>query len=416
MASRGVLLCMAALALVRPGGALADEVGCLVVGAWDEARGEPQPVIEAVVSTIVNRARARGLSVCDAVMDPAALTGVTPAMHELFSDAASPHGAVTPQAHTGHDAAQLAVVEAAARAAVAGTLTDRSNGATHFYSPSGMRELGLEAAPRWAASMMETAKVGPFVFLRERGLSLPPQSRVAAIEPELAPVPAPKRPQEPIEPDGVLADNAAAATGEIEPVALDPVPLANLQPLPTRRMAPPFQVATTVLDPGSYLDIRKANGGPHFGIVAEASAAELPAQPAPTEQSGDAATPDSAPNSDQPAPTNLVPALPPAPTPTERMPQAPTPLLVPAPTPPRAADAEPRNDWAEPESPPRAWAPPIQPVAEYIPPPRIPSVGYFSPEEGTWLYCRGWGTRAIIMQANGRRLWQPRLSGVRCGT
>src|SRR5579871_3688965 len=138
MASRGALpvLCFAVLAVVRPGSALADEAGCLVVGAWDEARGEPQPVIEAVVSTIVNRARARGISVCDAVMDPAALTGVTPAMHEVFSEAAKPHGTPTPQPHTSHDRDQLAVIQTAAAAAVAGTLSDRSNGATHFYSPS----------------------------------------------------------------------------------------------------------------------------------------------------------------------------------------------------------------------------------------------------------------------------------------
>jgi len=171
---------LAAIALVQPyHNASADEAGCLVVGVWGEARGEPIPVIEAVVSTIVNRARARGLSVCDAVMDPAALTGVTPAMHELFSQAASPHGSITEQPHTGHDRDQLAAVQTAAAAALAGTLPDRSKGATHFYSPAGMRDLGLSAAPSWAASMVHTATVGPFVFLREKGLLPPAQSNLA---------------------------------------------------------------------------------------------------------------------------------------------------------------------------------------------------------------------------------------------
>ncbi|HLG89390.1 MAG TPA: hypothetical protein VKZ79_19600 [Alphaproteobacteria bacterium] len=402
MASRGALpvLCFAVLAVVRPGSALADEAGCLVVGAWDEARGEPAPVIEAVVSTIVNRARARGISVCDAVMDPAALTGVTPAMHEVFSEAATPHGSATPQPHTEHDRSQLAAVEAAARAAIAGTLTDRSNGATHFYSPSGMRELGLEAAPRWAASMVETAKVGPFVFLRERGLPQPPQSRVAALEPELAPVPAPKRPQEPVEPESAAPEAATVDAAAIEPSTFAPLPPARLQSLPIRPAAPPVEIAAAVLDPGSYLDISKAGTGPHFSIVGEASAAELSTEPEP--------------KPDQPSGDEIASALPPAPTPTARMPQAPTPLLPPAPAPPRHS-REVQNDWAQPESPQRSWAP-IQPAAEYIPPPpRIPAFGYFSPESGTWLYCRGWGTRAILVQAHGRRLWQPRPSGVRCG-
>ena len=163
------LLSLTALVAVSPWNfALADEAGCLVIGAWDEARGEPAPVIEAVVSTIVNRARTRGVSVCDAVMDPAALTGVTPAMHELFSEAAKPHNGGTPQPHNDRDRAQLAVVLAAAERAVAGTLPDRTHGATHFYSPSGMRELGLSAEPSWAAAMITTATVGPFVFLREK--------------------------------------------------------------------------------------------------------------------------------------------------------------------------------------------------------------------------------------------------------
>jgi len=109
------IVCLAVLTLSGRG-AFADEVGCLVVGAWDEARGEPAPVIEAVIATIVNRARARGLSVCDAVMDPAALTGVTPAMHELFSEAARPHDEVTPQPHTTRDREQLSVIESAANA------------------------------------------------------------------------------------------------------------------------------------------------------------------------------------------------------------------------------------------------------------------------------------------------------------
>lgn len=205
MASKSAwtLASLAALAMIQTAHcALADEAGCLVVGAWDEARGEPAPVIEAVVSTIVNRARARGLSVCDAVMDPAALSGVTPAMHELFAEAARPRDELTPQPHTRTDRAQLAVVAAAAMKAVAGTLPDRSNGATHFYSPTGMRELGLTDQPSWAASMVQTAKIGPFVFLREKvqspalpvafSASLAPQRRNSAKPVEsVAPVPVP---------------------------------------------------------------------------------------------------------------------------------------------------------------------------------------------------------------------------------
>jgi hypothetical protein len=171
------LLSLAMVAAVELGhAARANEAGCLVVGAWDEARGEPAPVIEAVVSTIVNRARARGVSVCDAVMDPAALSGVTPAMHELFSEAARPRSGMTPQPRNDRDRAQLAVVEAAAQRAVAGTLPDRSFGATHFYSPSGMRALGLSTTPDWASSMTRTAAVGPFIFLKERGQAVPSQT------------------------------------------------------------------------------------------------------------------------------------------------------------------------------------------------------------------------------------------------
>jgi hypothetical protein len=178
------LISFAVLTAAAPfGRALADEAGCLVIGAWDEARGEPAPVIEAVVSTIINRARARGISVCDAVMDPAALTGVTPAMHELFAEAAKPHDGSTPQPHNDQDRAQLAIVLATAERAVAGRLPDPTYGATHFYSPSGMRELGLPSEPDWAAAMVKTATVGPFVFLREKG-----QTVAAEQAPPIVPV------------------------------------------------------------------------------------------------------------------------------------------------------------------------------------------------------------------------------------
>jgi hypothetical protein len=380
-----------------------------VVGAWDEARGEPAPVIEAVVSTIVNRARSRGISVCDAVMDPAALTGVTPAMHEVFSEAASPHGAVTPQPHTEHDRSQLAAVEAAARAAIAGTLADRSNGATHFFSPSGMRELGLEAAPRWAASMVETAKVGPFVFLRERGLPKPPQSHVAALEPELAPVPARTRPQEPVEPEAAAPETPVVDVAAIEPLTFAPLPFAHLQPLPIRPAAPPVEIGAVVLDPGSYLDINKAGTGPRFSIAGEASAAELPQQPATGTPEADAAAASTRAQSE----TAQADPSPEAASETRAVEAAPTRIIPPAPAPPHHSEIA-QNDWAQPQ-PPQAWAP-IQPVAEYVPPPpRIPAFGYFSPETGTWLFCRGEGTRAILVQRRGRRLWRPVWSGVRCG-
>ena len=166
--------------------ARADEAGCLLIAAWAEARGEPLPVVEAVVSTILNRARTRGKSVCDAVMDPAAFSGVTPAMHELFVEASKPraNGSAIAQPHTNHDRAQLAAVEAIAAAALAGQLEDRSNGATHFYSPSGMRELGIKSDPDWAASMVRTATLGPFVFLREK--SFPLQLEASNLPPALS--------------------------------------------------------------------------------------------------------------------------------------------------------------------------------------------------------------------------------------
>lgn len=420
MASKSAwpILSLAALVLVQPGrGALADEAGCLVVGAWDEARGEPVPVIEAVVSTIVNRARSRGLSVCDAVMDPAALTGVTPAMHELFSEAARPHGSPTAQPHTGHDRDQLAAVEAAAAAALAGTLPDRSNGATHFYSPAGMRELGLSAAPRWAASMVETATVGPFVFLRERGLAPRSQTNIAALPP------APVRSSPPVvavEPPAempTLADaprlpdqDAEVAAASVAPVDFAPLPPASLRPLAIRRAAEPVQIASAVLDPGSTLDAERvsAPSAPRFSIVASAAAAELPAQPEPAQPP---AAPSDAPLADVPpadAPAAAI-GLPPAPTPTVWMPPAPT---------PRSAAAPARNFWIPPAAPPpRAWAPPVEPAAAFAPPrpPLVPAVGYWSPKPGALLACQGWGRRAILVAVNWRRVWRPVVTNVRCG-
>ncbi len=511
------LLALTALATIQTGRfALADEVGCLVVGAWDEARGEPAPVIEAVVSTIVNRARVRGLSICDAVMDPAALTGVTPAMHELFSEAAKPRNEISPQPHTRTDREQLALIQTAAAAAVAGTLIDRSNGATNFYSPAGMREMGLPAEPRWAAAMQETATVGPFVFLREKGSfprrketvtlaqnqhpllnSQPLTAASPDIDRSVVPYPAdaflepdardPKLPAPPDQQDGpaqtVFSTQAAPALDpqpQIGPVAdipsEDPLPLPptfdprqvrkasvkaaetapepirmlDLQTLPpmtpprVRPLLPlkaPVEMATVVLDTPHNLELPGTHQ-PHFSIVAEAAAEELPPQSAyagrtarPDDREGQAQPYDSGVPTDQPdtrqqvtesdtprsdsaqpsqrateaAPTQLFATSdrgnadePPAEQggndaydtePTQyaaREPQrydASDPQQYAAPAPPRYAAPE----W-------RYWNPPPPRAAMFQPQP-----AYWQARQWTWVACRGWGHRVVYVAVDWRR-------------
>jgi len=55
---------------------------------------------------------------------------------------------------------QFAIALDVARAAVDGSLADRTNGATHYFAPH------VVAPPAWAKSRMPTASIGDHVFYR----------------------------------------------------------------------------------------------------------------------------------------------------------------------------------------------------------------------------------------------------------
>jgi spore germination cell wall hydrolase CwlJ-like protein len=52
-----------------------------------------------------------------------------------------------------------------AAAAIGGKLRDRTNGATHYFAPKAMEQLGLKL-PAWAQHQTPTAMIGDHVFYR----------------------------------------------------------------------------------------------------------------------------------------------------------------------------------------------------------------------------------------------------------
>ena len=124
-----------------------DQTDIMARTLYGEARGEGERGMQAVANVIMNRVKAAswyGASVKDVCLKP-----------YQFScwNSNDPNRAIILSATD----AQLKTARKVAEQAINGTLKDITGGATHYYADS-------IAAPYWAASMTQTAKIGHHIF------------------------------------------------------------------------------------------------------------------------------------------------------------------------------------------------------------------------------------------------------------
>lgn len=124
-----------------------DQTDIMARTIYGEARGEGQQGMQAVANVIMNRVKAGswyGASVKDVCLKPYQFS--------CWND-----NDVNKLIITQATDAQLKPARKIAEQAIAGTLQDITGGATHYYADS-------IAAPYWAASMTQTAKIGHHIF------------------------------------------------------------------------------------------------------------------------------------------------------------------------------------------------------------------------------------------------------------
>lgn len=127
----------------------AKDVQCLATMVYGEARGEPVQGLVAVAYTAKNRGRLLKRGVCDIVLQPYQYSVFNGNKH-LRSVALSV-GSVPKSTKTNLDEANAwHLAKKIAEQVLISELTDTSNGATHYISPSCLRAQGYRH-PKWAA-------------------------------------------------------------------------------------------------------------------------------------------------------------------------------------------------------------------------------------------------------------------------
>lgn len=133
--------------LTMSSAALADELNCLALNIYHEARGEPPEGQEAVAAVTMNR-----------VKDPNYPSTVCAVVWQPLQFSWTLKKQLTPTDPKAWDnAVRLAskVLKVGAKKAIVG-------GATHYYSTKYLKE-----PPKWASSMMATRVIGNHVFFRK---------------------------------------------------------------------------------------------------------------------------------------------------------------------------------------------------------------------------------------------------------
>lgn len=128
-----------------------DELGCLAVTIYHEARGEPREGQVAVAHVILNR-RGRGefpATICG-VVKQGAEKGDGTCQFSIWCDGRAE------QQNTN----ELDESRAIAQAVIAGDEGDPTDGAQWFHA--------VDAAPPWAQSLTPTVRIGNHQFLRPR--------------------------------------------------------------------------------------------------------------------------------------------------------------------------------------------------------------------------------------------------------
>lgn len=124
-----------------------DQTDIIARTIYGEARGEGTKGMQAVANVIMNRVKAGswyGASVKDVCLKPYQFScwNENDANRAIILTATD---------------AQLKQARAIAEQAIAGTLPDITGGATHYYAD-------YINAPKWAASMKKTTKIGHHIF------------------------------------------------------------------------------------------------------------------------------------------------------------------------------------------------------------------------------------------------------------
>jgi N-acetylmuramoyl-L-alanine amidase len=133
-----------------------DEADTVARTVWAEARGEPWLGQVAVAWVIRNRASCPGwwgtdlISVCRA-----------PAQFSCWHDEQ-----LERLTQAGFHERSFRIAYAATIVALEGIMQDPTHGATHYYSPKGMKPPG--SVPKWVSGMDATVTIGNHEFFRER--------------------------------------------------------------------------------------------------------------------------------------------------------------------------------------------------------------------------------------------------------
>ena len=116
------------------------EFKCMVDNLYHEARGEGVLGLSAVASVVMNRATATGQDVCSVVYK-----------HKQFSWTHSPKPIASKD--------NLHNIFVVANKALSGTLTDVTQGATHYHA--------THVKPKWAKAMRKVVIINNHIFYKE---------------------------------------------------------------------------------------------------------------------------------------------------------------------------------------------------------------------------------------------------------
>jgi spore germination cell wall hydrolase CwlJ-like protein len=143
---------------------------CLIIAAWNEARGRTDKEATGVMSAVLNRVKHPDFpkTVCGVVLEQGQFE-MAWKIRKTLRLAKSGHsfrnslGDLQPA-----DEEALDRLDMLAGKVIKGYVADPTKGATHFYTPSVRRKRGLPADPLWAKKMTRTASIGEFRFVKER--------------------------------------------------------------------------------------------------------------------------------------------------------------------------------------------------------------------------------------------------------
>ncbi|NBX50810.1 cell wall hydrolase [bacterium] len=116
------------------------EFRCMVDNLYHEARGEGVLGLSAVASVVMNRATATGKDVCDVVYK-----------YKQFSWTQKPKPIASKD--------NLHNIFVVANKALSGTLTDVTQGATHYHA--------THVKPKWAKAMRKVVIINNHIFYKE---------------------------------------------------------------------------------------------------------------------------------------------------------------------------------------------------------------------------------------------------------